>query len=57
MAMGEAVGIAAALSVQAKTYSYVMPLLSVAVIYYVIIKILTILLHRLENRLRASDVR
>ncbi len=48
---------AAALSVQAKTYSYVMPLLSVAVIYYVIIKILTILLHRLENRLRASDVR
>ena len=48
---------AAALSVQAKTYSYVMPLLSVAVIYYVIIKILTILLHRLEKRLRASDVR
>lgn len=48
---------AAALSVQAKTYSYVMPLLAVAVMYYVIIKILTILLNRLERRLRASDVR
>jgi len=48
---------AAALTVQAKTYSYVMPLLSIAVIYYVIIKILTILLRKLENRLRASDVR
>lgn len=48
---------AAALSVQAKTYSYVMPLIAVAVMYYVIIKILTILLNRLERRLRASDVR
>lgn len=48
---------AAALTVQAKTYSYVMPLLSIAVIYYVIIKILTILLRKLESRLRASDVR
>ncbi len=48
---------AAALSVQAKTYSYVMPLLAIAVMYYVVIKILTILLNRLERRLRASDVR
>ncbi len=48
---------AAALSVQAKTYSYVMPLIAVAVIYYVIIKILTILLNILEKRLRASDLR
>lgn len=48
---------AAALSVQAKTYSYVMPLVAIAVIYYVLIKILTILLNRLERRLRASDIR
>lgn len=48
---------AAALSVQAKTYSYVMPLIAVAVIYYVIIKILSILLNLLEKRLRASDLR
>lgn len=48
---------AAALSVQAKTYSYVMPLLAIAVMYYVVIKILTILLNKLERRLRASDAR
>lgn len=48
---------AAALSVQAKTYSYVMPLISVAVMYYVVIKILTILLNKLEKRLRVSDNR
>ena len=48
---------AAALSVQAKTYSYVMPLLAIAVMYYVVIKILTILLNKLERHLRASDVR
>lgn len=48
---------AAALSVQAKTYSYVMPLIAIAVIYYLVIKILTILLNKLERRLRASDIR
>lgn len=48
---------AAALSVQAKTYSYVMPLIAVAVMYYVVIKILTILLNKLEKRLRVSDAR
>lgn len=48
---------AAALSVQAKTYSYVMPLLAIAVIYYLVIKILTILLNTLEKRMRASDAR
>ena len=48
---------AAALSVQARTYSYLMPLLSIMVIYYVIIKILTIFLNKLEKRMRASDIR
>ncbi len=48
---------AAATSIQAKTYSYTMPLISVAVMYYVIIKILTILLNKLEKRLRISDAR
>ena len=48
---------AAALSVQAQTYDFVMPLISVAVIYYVIIKILTILLNGLEKKLRVSDGR
>ena len=48
---------AAALSVQAQTYDFVMPLISVAVIYYVIIKILTILLNKLEKKLRVSDGR
>lgn len=48
---------AAALSVQARTYSYVMPLLSVAVIYYIIIKIVSMLLNLLEKRLRTSDIR
>lgn len=48
---------AAALSVQAKTYSYVMPLFAIAVMYYVVIKILTILLNKLEAKLRVSDAR
>ena len=48
---------AAALSVQAQTYDFVMPLISVAVIYYVIIKILTILLNTFEKKLRVSDGR
>ncbi len=48
---------AAALSVQAKTYSYAMPLIAIAVMYYVVIKILTILLNALEKKLRVSDGR
>ena len=48
---------AAALSVQARTYSYLMPLLSIMVMYYVIIKILTIFLNKLERHMRASDIR
>ena len=48
---------AAALSIQAKTYSYAMPLLSIAVMYYILIKSLSILLNKLEKRLRAADAR
>lgn len=48
---------AAALSIQAKTYSYAMPLISIAVMYYVVIKILSVLLNKLEKRLRVSDAR
>lgn len=48
---------AAAMNVQSRTYSYVVPLLSVAVIYYVIIKILTLFLNLFEKKLRKSDAR
>lgn len=48
---------AAALQVQSRTYSYLGPLIAIAVIYYVIIKIMTILLGILEKKLRKSDVR
>ena len=48
---------AAALKVQSRTYSFVMPLIAIAVIYYVVIKIMTILLNLLEKRLRKADNR
>lgn len=48
---------AAALKVQSLTYSYFVPLLSVAVGYYVIVKILTFILNRIEKRLRRADMR
>ena len=48
---------AAALKVQSRTYSFVMPLIAIAVIYYVVIKIMTILLNLLEKRLRKEDNR
>lgn len=48
---------AAAMTVQSRTYSYIGPLLSVAVMYYIIIKILTLFLNLLEKKLRKSDVR
>lgn len=48
---------AAALKVQSRTYSFVMPLIAIAVIYYVVIKIMTILLNLLETRLRKADNR
>ena len=49
--------VGAAKKVQSLTYDYLVPLLSIAIIYYVVIKILTIILQRIENRLRKSDKR
>ncbi len=48
---------AAALKVQSLTYDFTVPLISVAIIYYVIIKILTFFINMLEKKLRKSDVR
>lgn len=48
---------AAALKVQSLTYDFTVPLVSVAIIYYVIIKILTIFINMLEKKLRKSDIR
>lgn len=47
----------AAKKVQSRTYDYFWPLISIAVIYYVVIKFLSVLLARLEERFRKSDVR
>lgn len=49
--------VGAALKIQSMTFDYLVPLLSIAVIYYVVIKILSILLAKFEARLRASDAR
>ncbi len=43
--------------ITSRTYEAFMPLIGAAVIYFTIIKILTILLERLERRLRKSDNR
>lgn len=43
--------------ISSRTYEALMPLIGAAVIYFVIIKILTILLDKLERRLRKSDNR
>lgn len=45
----------AANQVSSRTFEAFMPLIGAAVIYFVIIKILTILLERFERRLRRSD--
>lgn len=47
----------AANQISSRTYEAFMPLIGAAVIYFVIIKILTILLDKLERRLRKSDNR
>lgn len=47
----------AANQITSRTYEAFMPLIGAAVIYFAIIKILTILLERLERRLRKSDNR
>lgn len=43
--------------IASRTYEAFMPLIGAAVIYFVVIKILTILLNKLERRLRKSDNR
>ncbi len=43
--------------VKSATYEPIVPLLAVAIIYFVIIKILTLLLGMVEKRLRQSDLR
>ena len=43
--------------IRSRTYDAYMPLLSTALIYYIIIKILTMFLEKLEKRLRKSDLR
>lgn len=47
----------AADQIRSATYKAFMPLIGTAVIYFVLIKILTILLARVEKRLRRSDLR
>ncbi|MDO4340952.1 MAG: amino acid ABC transporter permease [Eubacteriales bacterium] len=43
--------------IKSATFEAFMPLIGTAVIYYVLIKILTLALNRIENRLRASEIR
>lgn len=43
--------------IKSATFKAFMPLIGTAVIYYVLIKILTLVLKRVENRLRRSDIR
>lgn len=47
----------AANQITSRTYEAFMPLIGAAVIYFIIIKLLTILLEKLERRLRKSDNR
>lgn len=49
--------VGAAKKVQSLTFDFSIPLLSIAVIYYVVIKILSVGLSRIENRMRKSDKR
>ena len=41
--------------IRSRTFDAYLPLISAAVIYYIIIKFLTLGISRLERRLRASD--
>ena len=43
--------------IKSATYLAFMPLIATAIIYFIIIKILTILLGKVEKRLRKADVR
>ena len=49
--------VGAARKVQGRTYDYLVPLLSIAVIYYVVIKIISIILNKFEERMRKADKR
>ena len=49
--------VGAARKLQSLTYVYVVPMLSIALIYYVVIKIVSTLLKAFENKLRKSDIR
>lgn len=49
--------VGAARKVQSLTYDFIVPLLSIAVIYYVVIKILSLILQYIEKQLRKSDKR
>lgn len=49
--------VGAAQQVQSRTYDYLVPLLSIAVIYYVVIKIISIALSKLESGMRKADKR
>ncbi len=49
--------VGAAKKVQSRTYDYFWPLISIAVIYYVVIKFLSTLLNRFEASLRKSDIK
>ena len=49
--------VGAALRVQARTYDYLVPLLAIAVIYYIVIKIISLLLAQLEKVMRKADKR
>lgn len=49
--------VGAARKVQILTYDYLIPLLSIAVIYYVVIKIISTLLSKVEKGMRKADKR
>ena len=49
--------VGAARKVQSLTYDYLVPLLSIAVIYYVVIKIISTFLSKLEKGIRNADKR
>ena len=49
--------VGAARKVQSLTYDFIVPLLSIAVIYYIVIKILSLILQQIEKSLRKSDKR
>ena len=49
--------VGAARKVQSLTYDYLIPLLSIAVIYYVVIKIISTLISKVEKGMRKADKR